>query len=323
MEEIYQPVTLNSLKDCFKDLTFDLYLLMPTGKYLKAFEKSTGLDFSRLASYEAKGVKHFYVRQVDFPLLDEHLSRSPMMTLTNPTASLEKKKTAFLAIMEQALFEAFSQGTPTQQNVTRTFDALQASLHSDRDFLDTLSLLIKVCPADNMIFKHAIGTAIYSYIIATLTGMTSERSLKIILFSAMFHDLGRVRLPEGRRLAYENKSVDEIAEFRRHPALTLESFEQPFPFADEEIRTTILQHKERLDGKGYPNGVKGSSMFSLARIIAIGDAMSELTLGMEDGNIYSKPQALAHMMADEGRFDKKLLTPFSKLLLQGTASKAA
>jgi len=320
---VFQPVTLNSLKDCFKDLSFDLYLLMPTGKYLKAFDRSTGLDFSRLASYETKGVKHFYVRQSDFHLLDEHLARSPMLTLTNPEQPFEKRKKAFLAVMEQSLFEAFALGSPTQLNVTRTFDALRLSLQGDRDFLDTLSILLEVCPRTDSFIKHSIASAIYSYIVATMTGMTSERSLKIILFSAFFHDIGRMKLPENRRLAYENKSIEEIIEFRRHPILTLETFPQSFPFADEEIRTTILEHKERLDGKGYPHGVKGPSVHILARIVAIGDALSELTLGMEDGHYYSKAQAIAHMMADEGHFDKKLLAPFAQLILQGSYPNVA
>jgi HD-GYP domain-containing protein (c-di-GMP phosphodiesterase class II) len=323
MEGEYQPVTLNSLKDCFKDLSFDLYLLMPTGKYLKAFDRVTGLDFARLASYETKGVKHFYVRHEDFPLLDEHLARSPMLTLTNPANPIEKRKKAFLAVMEQSLFEAFSQGTPSQLNVSRTFDALRHSLQGDRDFLDTIALLLQVCPRDDSFLKHSIATAIYSYIVATLTGMTSERSLKIILFAAFFHDIGRLKLPENRRMAYENKSIEEIIEFRRHPILTLETFPQSFPFADEEIRTTILQHKERLDGKGYPHGVKGPSVYALARIVAIGDGLSELTLGMEDGHFYSKAQALAHMMADEGHYDKKILSPFAQIILQGSYPKAA
>lgn len=321
MEGEYQPVTLNSLKDCFKDLAFDLYLLMPTGKYLKAFERATGLDFARLATYEAKGVKHFYVRQEDFPLLDEHLARSPMLTLMNTTNPFEKRKKAFLAVMEQSLFEAFSAGTPTQQTVTRAFDALRFSLQSDKDFLETLKLLLDVCPRNDEFLKHSIGTAIYSYIVANLNGLTSERSLKIILFAAFFHDIGRLKLPEDRRLAHQNKSIEEIVEFRRHPILTLETFSHSFPFADEEIRTTILQHKERLDGKGYPHGVKGPAVFSLARILAIGDALSELTLGMEDGHIYSKAQAIAHMLADEGHYDKKVLSTFAQLILQ--SSKAA
>ena len=319
----YQPVTLNSLKDCFKDLVFDLYLLMPTGKYLKAFDRATGLDFSRLANYEAKGVKHFYVRKEDFQLLDEHLAHSPMLVLTNPTNPFEKRKKAFLTVMEQSLFEAFHQGTPTQQNVSRTFDALRYSLQSDRDFLDTLTLLLQVCPRDDAFLKHSIQTSIFSYIVASLNGMTSERSLKIILFASFFHDIGRLKLPENRRLAYDNKSIEEIIEFRRHPMLTLETFSDSFPFADEEIRTTILQHKERLDGKGYPHGVKGPAVYVLARILAIGDSMSELTLGMDDGHFYSKAQALAHMMADEGHYDKKLLSPFAQVILQGIYPKVA
>ncbi len=322
-DELYQAVTLSSLKDCFKDLQFDLYLLMPTGKYLKAFDRTTGLDFARLSGYEAKGVKHFYILLEDFPRLNEHLARSPFLTLTNAAAPFEVRKKAFLAVMEQSLFEAFSMGAPTQLNVARTFEAIKQSLQSDRDFLETLHILLEVCPRDDAFLKHSIQTSIYTYIVAKINGMTSERSLKILLFASFFHDIGRLSLPEERRLSFQNKSIEEIVEFRSHPALSLETFKDPLPFADEEIRTCILQHKERVDGKGYPHEVKGPSIFSLARILAIGDSISELTLGMEDGHFYSKPQALAHMMADEGRYDKKLLTTFAKAILQSKYGQEA
>ncbi len=322
-QPLYQAVTLNSLKDCFKDLSFDLYLLMPTGKYLKAFDRATGLDFARLTAYEAKGVKHFYILLEDFPRLNDYLSRSPMMTLTNPSAPFETRKTAFLAVMEQSLFEAFNMGAPSQMNLARTAEALKHSLQSDRDFLDTLQILLEVCPRDDAFLKHAIQTSIYTYIVAKTNDMTSERSLKILLFASFFHDFGKLALPETRRMVYQNKSLEEIIEFRSHPALTLEGFKMPLPFADEEIRSCILQHKERIDGKGFPHGVKGPSIFSLARILAIGDSISELTLGMEDGNFYSKPQALAHMLADEGHYDKILLMTFEKSILQSSHGQEA
>jgi hypothetical protein len=44
---------------------------------------------------------------------------------------------------------------------------------------------------------------------------------------------------------------------------------------------------------------------------------------MEDGHFYSKAQALAHMMADEGHYDKKILSPFAQIILQGSYPKAA
>jgi HD-GYP domain-containing protein (c-di-GMP phosphodiesterase class II) len=322
-EEKFTPVTLKALKDCYKDLSFDLFLLMPNGKHLKAFAKETGLDFLRLANYEAKGVQYFYVHPDDATKIDEYLSRSPMLQLMDPKAKPEVKRKAFWAVMEQTLFEAFALGTLTSMNVSKTFEALKSSLTSDGDFIQTITLLLKVCPKDDTFMKHAISTAVYSYVAAQVSGMSSERSMKIVLFASLFHDLGKLKLPEARRNAYQNKSLDEIAEFRSHPALTLETFDGPLPFADEEIRTTILHHRERLDGKGYPYGLKGPAIFSLARIVAIGDALSELTLGMEDGHFYSRAQAVATMMADEGRFDKKILSPFAHIGLQNTFLKAS
>jgi HD-GYP domain-containing protein (c-di-GMP phosphodiesterase class II) len=323
MSESYIPITLGSLKNCFKDLAFDLFLQMPNGKYLKAFERETGLDFARLAHYEVKGVQTFFVRTEDQGLLDDFFCRSPMMVLTQPDTPFESKKKAFWTVMEQSLFESFGLGNLSSLNVNKTFEALKVSLQGDNDFISTISILLTTCPKDDTFLKHAISTAIYSYIAAQISGMTSERSMKIILFASFFHDLGKQKLPENRRLAYQNKSIEEIIEFRQHPQLTLSAIVEQLPFADEEIRTCILHHRERLDGKGYPSGLRGPAIFSLARIVSIGDALSELTLGMEDGCYHSRPQAIATMMADEGRFDKKILSPFAQVLLQNSALKIA
>ncbi len=322
MQTKYHPVGLRALKDCFKNLSFDLFLQLPNGKFLKAFDKEHGLDFGRLANYESKGVDSFFARPEDLPKVEEFFSKSPMLILTNPEMNFESKKQAFWAVMEQTLFEAFGLGNVTQINVAKTFEALKVSLQSDTDFVNTISLLLKTCPKDDTMLKHSITTAIYSYVCAHVSGMKSERSKKIILFASFFHDVGKLKLPEERRFAYQNKSIDEIIDFRQHPILTLNSFEGDLPFSDEEIRMAILQHKERLDGKGYPQGLKGPAIFNLARIIAIGDALSEMTLGMEDGHFYSIPQAIATMMGDEGRFDRKLLTPFAQVILQNRVLKA-
>ena len=128
---------------------------------------------------------------------------------------MTEQKRAFITVMEQTLFEAFTHGSPTQAAITKAFDALRLNLQSDKDFLDTLSLLLEICPKDDSFLRHAIGTSIYAYIIATLNGMASERSLKIILFASFFHDMGRLRLPIERRFAYQNKSLEEIIDQKR------------------------------------------------------------------------------------------------------------
>jgi HD-GYP domain-containing protein (c-di-GMP phosphodiesterase class II) len=323
----YLPVRIQSLKDCFKDLPVDLFLSLESGRHVRAFDSETGLDFGRLSHYEAKGVQYLYYRIEDRAALDAFFSRSPMMSLMNANSPMELRRKAFWAVMEQSLIETFSPGVKDTENaqIYKAFEALRHGLKDDRDFISILSALLKAAPPDNLFVKHAISTALYCHVIAHLSKLTSPRTTRILVFAAFFHDLGKMNLPEEIRSFVGIRPAAVQREYSRHPELTIELMKKAVPIGDEEIRRCILQHRERLDGRGYPNGLRGSQVYPLARILAIADAFSERVLGLEDGIRYSRAQALAEIRADEGHYDTKLLILFSEAInrVPKRGSKAA
>lgn len=318
----YIPILLSSLKDCFKELPFDIYLMIAPEKYVKAFDKTTGLDFARLASYEAKNVRFFYVSENEQAALDRFFANAPTMVLANPQAPPPIRRKAFWAAMEQSLCDSFLLASTTQVSVKKAYSALHTGLNKDTDFMKMFAVLLQTGPSDNGFFKHAISTAAFAYLLCVLNDLKSPRSLKIILFAALFHDLGKLKLPEPRRITANNKTIEEIVEYRKHPTSTLEIMKDPLPFADEEIRNCIAQHRERVDGRGYPNGLKSINIYNLSRILAVADAFSELTLGLVDGYRYSREQAIAVLKSEEGRLDPKILAQLVQIVLNRTELKA-
>jgi HD-GYP domain-containing protein (c-di-GMP phosphodiesterase class II) len=320
----YLPVKIQSLKDCFKELPVDLFIEM-NGRHVRAFEAATGLDFGRLTHYETRGVQYLYFKIEDQGVLDRFFAQSPMMSLSNDNAPIELRRKAFLAVMEQSLFETFSSLAKSSENnqIYKAFDALKHGIKTDKDFLTVFATLLKAAPADNLFLKHAVSTALYTHIIASLAKMSSPRTTKILLFASLFHDLGKVQLDDQVLHATHPRSKELEKQYCRHPELTIEMMRKALPFGDDEVRRCILQHRERIDGRGYPNGLRGAQVYAPARILAIADAFSERLLGLEDGNRYSKAQALAEMRADEGHYDTRLLTLFSLAVTGETLKKAA
>ncbi|MEO1814622.1 MAG: PAS domain S-box protein [Acetobacterium sp.] len=101
--------------------------------------------------------------------------------------------------------------------------------------------------------------------------------------AGLMHDIGKIGIAEGILDKSEKLSEQDWIEIRRHPEIGYRILSPANEFA--EIADHILEHHERWDGSGYPNGLKGEEISLEARIIAIADAydaMTRMRLHMDD-----------------------------------------
>lgn len=101
--------------------------------------------------------------------------------------------------------------------------------------------------------------------------------------AGLMHDIGKIGIAEGILDKSEKLSEQDWLEIRRHPEIGYRILSSANEFA--EIADHILEHHERWDGSGYPNGLKGEEISLEARIIAIADAydaMTRMRLHMDD-----------------------------------------
>jgi hypothetical protein len=68
----------------------------------------------------------------------------------------------------------------------------------------------------------------------------------------------------------------------------------------EAISRAVLEHHERMDGTGYPSGMRGDELSLLGRMAAICDSFDNLLNGFEADHAMGPAEALAHMAGDEG-----------------------
>lgn len=113
-----------------------------------------------------------------------------------------------------------------------------------------------------------------SVMIARQLGMGADR-VDGVRFAGMLHDLGKIGVPT--RLLHKTGRLaeDEFAALKLHPRRGVEMVEE-IEFLDE-ARKGILHHHERLDGLGYPMGLRGMAIPEFARVIAVVDAFDAMT----------------------------------------------
>jgi HD-GYP domain-containing protein (c-di-GMP phosphodiesterase class II) len=102
----------------------------------------------------------------------------------------------------------------------------------------------------------------------------SEDRLRDLYIAAALHDLGKIAIPSGLLAKSGKLNPLEFALLKTHPQVAYNILKPiKLPGNTAEI---ILQHHERLDGSGYPRGLKGYEIFLEARILGVADVIEAM-----------------------------------------------
>jgi putative nucleotidyltransferase with HDIG domain len=102
-----------------------------------------------------------------------------------------------------------------------------------------------------------------------------EAEQRAISVGAVIHDIGKVGIPDDILLKQGRLSPDELEIIRRHPEIStyiLAELELP-----SMVKEMVRHHHERIDGRGYPDGLAGEDIPLAARVLAVADALDAMT----------------------------------------------
>jgi putative nucleotidyltransferase with HDIG domain len=125
---------------------------------------------------------------------------------------------------------------------------------------------------------------------AEYMGLSHDR-LYLLNYGAYLHDIGKAKLPEGLLQKPGKLTPEEWMVMKQHPNMGRELLENSFL---QDVGTLVEQHHERLDGSGYPKGLKGSEIALEALIIAIADTFDAMTTDRP----YRKALPVSHALAE-------------------------
>ena len=136
---------------------------------------------------------------------------------------------------------------------------------------------------------------------------------KIDLFNlsigAMLHDYGKVDIPFDTLNKPSSLTEEEFAEIKRHPVYG-ERYLRDLNFP-KAVRDIVRHHHERIDGNGYPDGLKGNEIHMLVQIVAVADVFDALTTDRPYRKAITKARALKYLEEKGDQLiSKGLLTRF-------------
>jgi HD-GYP domain-containing protein (c-di-GMP phosphodiesterase class II) len=161
--------------------------------------------------------------------------------------------------------------------------------------------------------KSSVNTAILSALTAQGLKLPNHKIHNIVA-GALLHDVGMLRLSKGITEKKGGLSEAEREQIKSHPVHTSKIITKEL-FGPQEVNMIALQHHERWDGKGYPNGLMGNAIDIGARIISVADAFEAMVSKKSYRNSLIGYQAIKNLMADNGsRFDPSVISIFTKIM---------
>ena len=146
---------------------------------------------------------------------------------------------------------------------------------SKHHLLDVVTSLASAIDAKDTYTKgHSTGVARYSEALARALGL-EENEIERIKLGAVLHDVGKIGIPENILRKPAPLSDEEWKIMKQHPTIGVEKVIQPNRQLKDLI-PMVKYHHERYDGKGYPEGIKGTDIPLAARIVSVADAYHAL-----------------------------------------------
>lgn len=161
------------------------------------------------------------------------------------------------------------------------------------------------------LYTHSIDVAMISLMMAVELGYSDEE-LTNLGIGTLLHDVGKLLVPKSIIQKPESLTDMEMSLIRQHCELgmsSLEGFNLTKGYTD-----IVMQHHERLDGSGYPKGLKGEEICRNVRIVMIADAVDSITSYRPYRQLQTMDVAIKKLRDEEEKYPQEFISLLEKIL---------
>ena len=223
----------------------------------------------------------------DLRLLKDNLPKTLYVSLSDKTHQITSKQKSYNKKLKYVLKKNPAE---SKKLMSRILDISASSPDPEvfGQMKETIDLVLEEYLADSNVVKrlievttkdfstsvHSVNVMLYCLRYARQRNF-SYRDLKLFGLMGLLHDVGKVRLPNKILTAPRKLTEEEYEEVKNHTRYGWEILRQSR--LNSKIQIAALEHHERLDGSGYPKGLKGHKISPESKALAIADIYEALT----------------------------------------------
>jgi putative nucleotidyltransferase with HDIG domain len=187
--------------------------------------------------------------------------------------------------------------------VRQTVNELADEIFSNRDILINY---FDIRTYDDYTFDHSVNVTILSVLAGISLGY-NRLDLRELATGALLHDIGKVSVDKKILNKKGKLTPEEFKQIQQHSLAGFEKLRSYYEITT--LSSTIsYQHHERIDGSGYPRGLKGEEIHEYARIVMVADVFDALTSDRPYRSAYTITEAFGIVKELEPTFDSKSIT---------------
>jgi HD-GYP domain-containing protein (c-di-GMP phosphodiesterase class II) len=166
---------------------------------------------------------------------------------------------------------------PTAENISATKRAVADVVDLILDDKETSHHLMMITDHDYYTYTHSVHVGVLSVCLAkNIFRRSHAHNLHELGAGFFLHDLGKVHIDQEIINKPGKLTDEEMEEMKKHPNLGFKILHETKQMT-QESKIIVLQHHERVDGTGYPKGIRGDELHVYGKICAIADVYDALT----------------------------------------------
>ncbi|UCE60012.1 MAG: HEAT repeat domain-containing protein [Phycisphaerales bacterium] len=321
----YAPIPAAAVRALVEEdaADFDVFLPGPAGQGPVLYRASgVGLsqpDFERM---RAHGVNGLYISSKDYPRCEATLEAKLGAIITNPNVSPDDKAKVVHRVGTSVARDLM--GNPSEPlQIERTSAVVDCMINSVLNDPIIASTLLEMA-------GHERSTASHMFIVATLAVMLGAEvfesdvdTLKDLSFAGMLHDVGMLSIDRGLLNKTTPLTREELEIVHQHPIESVRLIGDN-PEVSLAVRQMVLQHHERIDGRGYPLGLSGLDLLPGSRLLSIVDSFHAMIGYRSYRQPLTPAEANRALATQAGRqFDEDMLDCWISLFERSWSKAAA
>ncbi|KRE46280.1 HD-GYP domain-containing protein [Paenibacillus sp. Soil522] len=255
-----------------------------------------------ISRLEQCGIQYVYIAD---PRTDD-IVRPSLISEETTQAALKEIRTSFRGMMDRPKRK---KGV-TYPYIAQPFKQMMNMIIDDlSNHKDAMIMLMDMSSVDYYLYQHSLNVCVYT----TLLGMSngySRAELTTLGMGALLHDIGKTQIAIDVLRKPGSLTKEEYEAMKQHARIGYELLKDE-PNLPLLVAHCAFQHHERIDGSGYPRGIKGNEIHDYAKWIGLVDSYDAMTTN----RVYSAPilphHAIERLYAGTGTlYEQKMLQLF-------------
>ncbi len=208
----------------------------------------------------------------------------------------------------EKVFLAYESGSTIDKNlVDESVKGIYGMMSDEKSFMAGISFI--TVKGHKPLVVNAVNIAVLSALIAHEMKFP-QKDILLIITAALLHDIDMVKQPEKIVNKPGKLTDDEFYRIKTHSQKVLATILETLSYP-KEVALIVMQHHERWDGKGYPEGKSGQQIYLPARVLAVTDSFEAMLSERSYRHSYVAHDAVKTLLADKGaKFDPAVLKAF-------------